>query len=236
MRIARATAAIAAVAALALASARQSPAAPPPYETNDSAPAAFGPLVGAQPYAAAIEAPGDRDYFFFYVTSPRPAQVTLTVENLGGAPVPSNLEATILDSSETPLGALPYIGAGESRSLTLSLEPQKYFLELAPAEGYGDSYGFTVSAAAAAIGPYGSIAGRCAAATAATAAAQAARQRAEAKLQRATARLRRSRYAGRDARRGAHAAFRAARARVGARAAALRAARESQEPWCSIPQ
>jgi hypothetical protein len=221
---------------VSLATAPRALAAAGPYEPNDSIPSAAGPLLIDQSYLAGIETPGDRDYFFFYVTSPRLPQITLTVKNLGGGSATSDLDATILDSAATPLSALAYLGDGESRSLALALLPQKYFVEVAPSEGFGDSYSLTTAGGEGAFGPYAQIAGRCATAKAATAATKSSLQRAEGKLQRATARLQRSRYAGPDARKRAHAVYRKAKARLTAKAHALKAARKSQEPWCFIPQ
>lgn len=211
-------------------------AAQGPYEPNDASPSAAGPLAIGQTYDAGLEIPGDRDFFFFYVTSPRPSQVMLTVRNLGGGSKVSDIDATIVDSTATPVGAVSFVGKGEERTVTTALEPQKYFVEVASNEGYGDSYSLTTGGGAGAFGPYARIAGRCATATAAITAAQTGLGRAKSKLQRATARVRRTRYSSRDAHKAARAVHRMAKERVAAKKSALKAARESQNPWCFIPQ
>src|SRR5262245_10769854 len=65
-------------------------AAPPPaaaagpYEPNEAMPAAAGPLLLGQSYLAALESSGDRDFYFFHVTSAAATPVSVTVQNLGG--------------------------------------------------------------------------------------------------------------------------------------------------------
>lgn len=210
-------------------------AAQGPYEPNDALANATGPLAGGQAYTGAIESQGDLDYFFFYVTAAAEAQVTLTVRNLGGGAGVSNIDAMILDSSATPVGGLSYVNRGKEKTATLALRPQKYFVEVRSSEGFGDAYSLT-GGGGGAFGSYETIAARCAAGTAAVARAQTGLTRAQAKLQRATARLRRSLYGTRQARKTARAVYRKARARVTAKKDALKAAKASQKPWCSIPQ
>jgi len=207
-----------------------------PYEPNETALGAAGPLLGGVGYVAGIEAQGDRDNFFFYVTAPGETQVTLTVRNLGGGAAVSNVDAVILDTSATPVGGLSYINAGAEKTAVLTLEPQKYFVEVSSTEGFGDSYSLLGGGGAGAFGPYEAIAARCARGSAALRRARVGLRRAQAKLQRTTARLRRARYGGRKARKSARRANRKARARVAAKRRALRAARTSRQPWCSIPQ
>lgn len=211
-------------------------AAPASFEPNDSLPSAFGPLVPGQTYTAGIETGADRDFYFFYVTSPDPGQVSLTVANLGGGSGLSGINATILDSTATPVATLPYLGDHEGRTAAVSLQPQKYFVEVAPSEGFGDAYSLALGGSGGAVGAYSQIARRCTVAVDRIKVATASLTRAEARLQRATARLQRARYAGQAARRGAHAAYRSARLRISAGTRELRKARASREPWCSIPQ
>ena len=73
-----------------------------PYESDSTILEAAGPLFVNQTYSGAIETPGDRDFFYFYVTSPTEAQVTLTVSNLGGGSGSADINAAILDASATP--------------------------------------------------------------------------------------------------------------------------------------
>ncbi len=206
-----------------------------PYEPNDTLANAAGPLAGGQAYTGGIESQGDLDYFFFYVTSRSEAQVTLTVANLGGGAGISNIDATILDSSATPVGGLSYITRGHEKATTVALDPGRYFIEVRSSEGFGDAYSLT-GGGAGAFGPYETIAGRCAAAMTTTAKARRGLRRKQAKLQHATARLRRSRYSGRSAQRKARAVYRRARRGTKAKRNQLKAARKSQQPWCSIPQ
>jgi hypothetical protein len=208
-------------------------AAQGPYEPNDTLASAVGPLAGGQPYSGAVEVQGDIDYFYFYLTAPGETKVTLTLRNLGGGADVANVDAMVLDSSSTPVGGLSYINRGQEKTATLTLRPQKYFIEVRSSEGFGDSYTFTVGGE---LGPYATIASRCAKATVSTARARVRLTRAQAKLQRTTARLRRSRYGTDEAKAAARTAYRKARARVTAAKKALRAAKASQKPWCLIPQ
>jgi hypothetical protein len=220
-----------AVALVAICCPSQGRAAGLPFEPNDSLASAFGPLAVAQAYEAGLEGGSDRDFYFFYATAPSAGAVVLTVRNLGGGSALSGVDATLLDANETPVAALPYLEDGEVRSAEARLAPQKYFVEVSPSEGYGDSYRLELSGA---IGGYGTISRRCADAEGKAAAASTALDRAEAKLQRVIARLRRSRYAGPAARRSAQVAVRRARALRAKRLRELREARKSREPWCSI--
>jgi hypothetical protein len=214
----------------------RAPAAQGPYEPNDTVLDAAGPLLLDQTLTAGLEAPGDRDVYIFYVTSAGESQVTLTVRNLGGSGRSTDLAATILDSESTPVGGLSFVSRGEAKSVTLSLGPQKYFVEVAPNEGFGDAYSLTPSGTGGAFGPYSTIAGKCARATAAVKRARTRLTRAQAKLQRTTARVRRSRFGTEEAQSAAQAAYRKARARVTAAKRALKSAKASQKPWCLIPQ
>jgi hypothetical protein len=211
-------------------------AAAPPYEPNDSLSTASGPLELGQTYTAAIETGADRDFFFFYVISSGPTQISLAAQNLGGDKSLSGVNAAILDASATPLQSLPYLGDGESRTATIALEPQKYFVEVTPNEGSGDAYALAVSGSEGAVGPYGQIAERCASAGRRTDAAQTGLTRAEAKLQHARARLSGSRHGTAAARKAARVVFRKARASAREMVRKLKAARQSREPWCSISQ
>jgi hypothetical protein len=216
--------------------ASQSAPAGSPYEPNDAVPGAFGPLELGKSYGAALETPSDRDFYFFYVTAPGLPQVELSVQNLGGGGSVANFNVTVFDSKITPVAAQPYVGKGEARVVSATLEPGKYLVEVAPNQGYGDSYVLGSAGGKGAFGTYAQIAGRCARASSAVASGETGLGRAEAKLQRATARLRRSRYAGAVARDKARAAHRRAKSRVRSKRRALREAREAGDPWCAITQ
>ena len=210
------------------------PATAAPYEPNESAPAAAGPLLFGQTYGAALESGPDRDFFYFYITAPKATPVELAARNLGGGGEPSDLDVTILDTTGTAIASQAFIRDGETRTVAASLQPQKYLVEVSPGEGFGDAYSLSAGGGTGAFGSYVQIAGRCERATEAVGTDSVRVNRAKSKLQRATARLHRSRYATRTERRNARAAQHAARATVTARQDALTQARRSQEPWCSI--
>jgi hypothetical protein len=205
-----------------------------PYEPNDVIADAAGPLLAGQSYSAAIETASDLDEFYFYVTAPGNTKAELTVQNLGGGSAQSDLDARILDASGTLLVGQAFIRDGEARVVTAPLGPQKYFIEIAAGEGYGDSYRITAGGGKGAFGPFEQIAGRCTGANTAVSKEQAKLSRARSKLQRTTARLRRSRYALPQARRNAQIENRQARARVRTARQGLDQARESRSPWCFI--
>lgn len=223
-----------AILALALLWVAPTAAAQTPYEPNDALQLATGALTAGQQYSAALETAGDRDYFFFYVTSAQSAQVELTVQNLGGGSMNSDIDITILDTSATPLAAQTFIRDGEARVVPVELEPQKYFVEVSANEGSGDSYSLTGGGGAGAFGSYAQISGRCSSATTTAARRGKGLSRAKSKLQRATARLRRSRYTTATARQQARSVHRDALHQVAAKRRGLREARLSREPWCSI--
>jgi hypothetical protein len=224
-----------ALAALSWAASPAPPAigAAAPYEPNDSLPAAAGPLTAGSLYSAGLETASDRDFFFFYVTSPGAARVELGVHNLGSSKA-SGIDVTIFDVSATAIAAQTFIRGGESTVLPAELEPQKYFAEVSSSEGSGDSYSLTAGGSPGAFGPYSQIAERCTSARAAVARSAVGLSRAKSKLQRTTARLRRSRYAQPSARRRAQAEHDKAKHRVSAQRRALDAARKGRWPWCSI--
>jgi len=210
-------------------------AATDPYEPNDTFVGATGPLANQQGYAASLGSENDKDFFYFYVTAPS-SQVTVTLTNLGGAAVVSYVGMSILNTSGTPVGSVPIIEEGDAKSIAVTLEPQKYFVEVVSAVDYGDSYSLQTSGSGGAFGPYSAIAGTCAGARSATATAQAGLTKSQAKLQRAKARLRRSLFASDSARRSARAAFRKAKSRVAGGRKTLEKARASERPWCFVPQ
>jgi hypothetical protein len=205
-----------------------------PYEPNESAPASAGPLLFGQTYWAGLESGGDRDFFYFYVSSPQATPVELAVRNLSGGGEPSDVDASILDLSGTAIAGQAFIRDGETRVVSATLEAGKYYVEVAPGEGFGDSYSISAGGQAGAFGSYVQIAGRCEAAQKKVSKGSVRVERAKARLQRSIARLRRSRYAPRAAREKAQAAQRSAQAAVQERHLDLRDARRSRQPWCSI--
>jgi len=226
-----------ALAAVSLLIAPRSGAVEAPYEPNDSIVSAAGPLALGGTYAASLEREGDRDLFFFHMTSPSQSPAEITVTNLGGGSNVSELDVAILNPSEAILASQPYVSVGQSRGVVAVLEPGKYYVEVVGGKGLGaTSYSFSAGGGAGAFGPYAEIAARCAKATAAATASETAISRAEAKLQRTIARLRRARYGTPNARKSARRAHRKAQARLKSERKTLDAATQRQELWCSIPQ
>jgi len=214
-------------------------AAAAPYEPNDSIPSAAGPLVLGQTYEAALDTASDRDFYYFYVTSPAATQVTPVIRNLGGGSQAVSLNAAIIDSVGSPLGAFAYfLPPGSEATGGLSLEPGKYFLEVRSAtEGAGTaSYSLAPGGGKGAFGPYSAIAAKCGKGTAAVETGQRQLRRAQAKLQRASARMRQAFYLSADERERARQGYLRAKAQVTAKRKALKAARLLTRPWCSIPQ
>jgi hypothetical protein len=207
-------------------------------EPNDSILSAQGPLLAGETYLGATESEADKDFFYFYVTSATGAQVSLTVSNLGGSKTFSDVEMTLMDGAATPVGAAAFVRKGESRTLTVSLWPQKYFVEVAPTEKFGDAYSLEAVGSRGAFGPYSPIASRCADARSSVHALEAELEKAKAKLRRAGGRLRRSRYglSGPKARKIARSSYAKAKARVATKEIALKSAGKKRSPWCFIPQ
>lgn len=206
-----------------------------PYEPNDSLAAPAGPLANHQTYSADLEVENDKDFFSFYVTSPG-SPVTLNVNNLGGGPLLAYVGFSVLNASGVPIAGASNIEEGRQKSVALTLEPQKYFVEVFSSLDYGAGYTLETGGGSGAFGPFATIAGKCAAGRSATSKARGTLTSAESKLQRATARARRSRYSSATARKSAQTAYRKSRARVTKERAALKVAQKSQRPWCFIPQ
>jgi hypothetical protein len=206
------------------------------FEPNDSIPAAAGPLVGGQTYTAAIETPGDRDLFYFYVSAASPTPLTLSFNNLGGGSEAAALNAAIVDSLEAPIDPFAYaITAGLGAATTITLDPGKYYVAVGAVEGSAGAVSYSLTTAGG-FGSYEEIAKRCADATKTYKASAAALQVAQGKLQRATARLRRARFASATAKRRAGVVYRRAARQARAKRKALKVAGGARAPWCSIPR
>jgi hypothetical protein len=227
------------VIAVVLALTLSSPSAAAPYEPNDTIASATGPLLTGQTYEASLESATDRDFFYFYVTSPTPAQVTPTIKNLGNGPQAASINVTIVDFVGSALSPVAYyLSAGGEATGAASLGVQKYFLEVRPAtEGAGStSYSLAAAGSQGAFGSYAEIAARCAAGMEAVKTARSRVNRAQSKLHRATARLRQSRFGTPVELRAARKSFRKAKARTTGAQRTLKAKRSLLQPWCSVPQ
>jgi hypothetical protein len=209
-----------------------------PYEPNDTILSAAGPVVFDQTWDAALETASDKDFFYFYVTSPKPASIAVTIRNLGSSDA-GGLNATIVDSTGAPVAALAYfLRGGEEATVTTALEPQKYFIEVGSAAAGPGSivYSFTGGGGEGAFGSYAQIAERCSKGVTAIKHARRRLTRAQGKLQRAKARLRQSAYGTPSERAMARTKYRGTKGRVVARRKELHSARALVRPWCSIPQ
>lgn len=60
-------------------------AAAGPYEPNDLITRAYGPLVSETPYTAAVELPGDPDWYYLQTAMPGPVELGLTLNACAGA-------------------------------------------------------------------------------------------------------------------------------------------------------
>lgn len=199
-----------------------------------------GPLALNQTYTAATETSNDKDYFYFYVTTPSSAQVLLTLRDLGGGPFSGGHTSLELQNSHgsyissTGLSADRY----DYDNFAITLTAGKYYVEAYSSSGeYGDTYSITTGGTEGAFGEYAPIAAQCGAATASVAAVQAELLKAETKLKNTSARVQHVRNHGtRRARRRARAAYAKAKVVVASEKEALTAAAKTQEPWCYIPQ
>ncbi len=214
--------------------------AQPPFEPNDNLMTASGPLGLNQTYTAATETSNDKDYYYFYVTTPNSAQVTVTLKDLGGGPFSEGYSALELQDSHG--GYIYHTSLSAERfnydTFAITLTAGKYYLVVhSSSYDYGDSYSVSTAGTEGAFGEFAPIAAQCAAATASVVAVQAELGKAEAKLKSASARVRRTRYSrSRRARRRARVAYEKAKAAVTSEREALKAAMKTQEPWCYIPQ
>ena len=205
------------------------------FEPDDTVAQASGPLSGGGRDEAGLT-PGDRDFFFFYVTAERVPAAELTLVNLGGGTDESTIDLSVVDGLETPITTQPFIRPGEQRTLVAALAPGKYYVEVTSNQGSGDSYVLSARAGAGNFAPYSEIADRCVAAEGKARAARAAMTHAQGGYQRAVARRRRSLYAGSPARRRARRGQASARVRLASARRRLRAASQVRTLWCSIPQ
>lgn len=211
----------------------------PPYEPNDSLLTAYGPLGLNQTYTAAMETENDRDFFYFYVTSPSSSQVSVTIKDLGGGLHSYNgAYFEIQDSHGNGISEGGGVNnVGDYRTVNVTLTAGKYYVEVEPDGGYSASYSLTTGGTEGAFGEYAPIAAQCAAATVPVTQYQAQLAQAEARLKAAEARLRRVENSRRwRARRKARARYAHAKATVAAEKESLKNAEAGQKPWCEIPQ
>lgn len=225
------------IATLLMTSGPLSSASAAAYEPNDFIAAAAGPLLAGQTYEAGIDTPSDRDFFYFYVTSPGPVSVTFDVHNLGPDASAADIDASLVNGQGTSLDGFAYfLAPGHEATGTTTLEAGKYFLEVVPSAAGSGTTSYTIGGGGGpgAFGPYSEIASRCATGTAAQKRARKALTRAQGKLQRAAARLRQSRFGTREERAQALAHYRRVKALTAAKRHKLKVATGLTQPWCSI--
>jgi hypothetical protein len=232
---------IVAIASLALAMGVWASAAmaEPPYEPNDNILTAAGPLGINQTYTAALETENDRDYYYFYVTGPTTAQVSITLTNLGGAVHEAGVIGYIDNSegSEITNISSALASPGQYGSKSVSLEPGKYFVQIENDDAYGDSYKFTTSGTTGAFGEYSTIAAQCQAAQGPVNQYHAQVATAEASLKTAEAKLKRyGESRNPKVRKKIRAKVAHVKKVVTAEKESLKAAEKAESPWCSIPQ
>lgn len=209
-----------------------------PYEPNATLPTAYGPLAINQTYTAVMETENDKAFFYFYVTSSSTSQVMITLKNLGGGTEGEDGETGAALEEEHGEGVTDdiYARAGNYSTKAVTLSPGKYYIEVTPQDGYGESYSLTTGGTTGAFGEYAPIAAQCAAANADVASVQAALSTATTNLKRAEGKVIRSRHKSRRARRAAARAKSNAHREVITEDDNLKAAEETQKPWCFIPQ
>lgn len=227
-----------AIAAASLAGFAPSVAAQPPYEPNDSILTGYGPLANNTSYTGAMETGNDRDYFYFYVTTPATAQITFTVTNLGGGVgYEPEFSAYLADSHGSTIETIgEYIEPADYATRAVTLSAGKYFLVIDNESDsrYGESYRVDTSGTDGSFGDYAAISAACAGATAPVNLYLA--QVAEAELRVRKAKMRKVRYSrNRRAKRKAAAKYRHAKEVLAAEKKSLKLAERGQKPWCFIP-
>lgn len=229
----------------ALLSPALSQAGQPMYEPNDSMATATGPLAVSSAYEASLETENDKDYFYFYVTSPTTAQVQLTYKTIGEK---DWFTAHLLDSHGGTVKESWIEGPYEIASVTLSAG--KYYVEISNG-GTGQGYRIETQGTDGAFGSFATIQSNCAAAQGAANVQQelvnsdaAAVTKAKERRRRALAHMHRverhgSLKARKKVRRNfghAESAYRAAAAALKEAEKALKGAIGLESPWCFIPQ
>jgi hypothetical protein len=211
--------------------------AEPPYEPNDSILTAAGPLAVNQTYTAGIETENDVDYFYFYVTGPTAAQVTITLTSLGGSR--GDFYGEIDNSEGSDVASFGEVSseAGKYATKSVTLEPGKYLVKVAAAGGYGESYKFTTSGTGGAFGSYATIAAQCQAAMGPVGQYQSQLATAEVSLKKATAKEQKyGESRNPKVRKKVRNRYTHVKTVVTAEKASLKVAEKAESPWCFIPQ
>jgi hypothetical protein len=211
----------------------------PTYEPNDTLPTAYGPLVSGK-YSAVTETTNDVDFFYFYVTAPSTAQVTMTLRDFGGGKYEGSTYAEIEDSHGYGVGSGDSVSAQTNNygTTSVTLKPGKYYIEVRPGSNYGENYTLEVSGTTGAFTDYAPIAAQCAAATAGVTAAQGVVALDKEKVKRASAKVQkvlRKRRHSRTALRKVKAKLALVKSELASANEGYKAATGAQKPWCEIP-
>lgn len=212
----------------------------PTYEPNDTLPTAYGPLIPGK-YSAVTETTNDVDYFYFYVTAPSTAQVTMTLRDFGGGKASEgSTEAEIQDSHGYGIsnGDSVFARTNNYDTTSVTLGPGKYYIAVTSGWSYGDNYTLELSGTTGAFTDYAPIAAQCAAATAGVTAAQGVVAVDKEKVKRASAKVQRvlrKRHHSRIAVQKVKAKLALVKSELATANESYKAATGAQKPWCEIP-
>jgi hypothetical protein len=108
--------------AAGLAGASSAQAAPSgPYEPNDLITRAYGPLAPETPYSAAVELPGDSDWYYLDTSGPGPVELSLTLSGCSGSTSLGQTCNNVQLSAYDDQGALLARGNANAIGQTLAL-------------------------------------------------------------------------------------------------------------------
>jgi hypothetical protein len=225
---------------VALIAAASASADQPTYEPNDTLPTAYGPLTPGK-YSAVTETTNDVDFFYFYVTAPSTAQVTMTLRDFGGGHSSEGETFAAIENSHgygIGSGGDVYARVNNYGTTSVTLGPGKYYIEVEPEDSYGDNYTLELSGTTGAFDAYAPIAAQCAAATAGVTAAQGVVAVDQEKVKRASTKVQQIEHKRRHTRK----AVRKVKAKLATVTSELATANEGykaatagQKPWCEIP-
>jgi hypothetical protein len=114
------TVALCLAAGLAGASSAQA-AASGPYEPNDLITRAYGPLTSETPYNAAVELPGDPDWYYVEPSGPGPVELSLTLNGCSGSTTAGQTCTNVQLSAYDDQGGLLARGNANAIGQTLAL-------------------------------------------------------------------------------------------------------------------
>ena len=92
-----------------------------PYEPNDLITNAYGPLVSETPYTAAVELPGDPDWYYLDAAGPGPVELSLTLNGCSASTTLGQTCTNVQLSAYDDQGALLARGNANAIGQTLAL-------------------------------------------------------------------------------------------------------------------